>query len=365
VGELLQQLLEVGRGIWRYRWMAMMIAWGICLVGWVVVLFMPDTYEASAHVFVDTRTALSQVTQGMALESNVDTQLQKVRQALLGGPQLEKVAREAGFPAAISGTPQQRLALLSSLRDRVQITGTLNRESTSAGLYVISYQDQERDRSLRVVDRLLKDFVESTLGGKLEGSEQAQKFLKDQIAENERKLSEAEDRLAEFKKQNVGLMPGAHGDYFSRLQNEIDASTKAHESLAIAQKRRDELGRQLRGEQPNMSTAGLPRQKAAGGGTEGVSPVGDTGERIREAQARLDELLLRFTDKHPDVIALRQTLADLQARQKAEIEAMRRGDPGAAATLGLSANPVYQSIQLQLNQSDVEIAALRAEAADH
>jgi hypothetical protein len=44
---------------------------------------------------------------------------------------------------------------------------------------------------------------------------------------------------------------------------------------------------------------------------------------------------------------------------------MKRGDPGAAARLGLAANPVYQSIQLQMNQSDVELASLRAEIGDH
>jgi polysaccharide chain length determinant protein (PEP-CTERM system associated) len=87
--------------------------------------------------------------------------------------------------------------------------------------------------------------------------------------------------------------------------------------------------------------------------------------RIKETQARLDELLLRFTDKHPDVIATRETLERLKKRRQDEIEALRRGDPNAAATSGASANPVYQSIQLALNQTDVEVAALRRELADH
>ncbi len=78
----------------------------------------------------------------------------------------------------------------------------------------------------------------------------------------------------------------------------------------------------------------------------------------------MDDLLLRFTEKHPDVIALRETLAGLKAKQQDEIEEMRR-DPGAAGRLGLDSNPVYQSIQLQLNQTEVEIAALGGEIADH
>ncbi len=76
-------------------------------------------------------------------------------------------------------------------------------------------------------------------------------------------------------------------------------------------------------------------------------------------------MLLRFTDKHPDVIAARQTLAELQTRRAAEIENLRRGDADALATSGASSNPVFQSIQLALNQADVEIAALRSELAQH
>jgi polysaccharide chain length determinant protein (PEP-CTERM system associated) len=320
---------------------------------------MPDTFEASARVFVDTKTALSQITQGITVESNVETQISRVRQALLGGPQLEKVVREAGLENP-ADTPQGRQALLAQIRDRIQITGSVARDNASSGLYVISYQDSNRDRSLRVVDRLVHNFVQSTLGGKREGTAQAQAFLTDQIADYERRLSGAEAKLAEFKKQNVGLMPGAQGDYFTRLQAEIDAGNKVQESLSVALRRRDELQRQLQGEQPVL-TGGVP--SASGG--QPAAPGNDTGSRIREAQARLDELLLRFTDKHPDVIALRQTLVELHQRQDAEIAAMKRGDAGAAARLGLAANPIYQSIQLQLNQSDVEIASLRAEITDH
>jgi uncharacterized protein involved in exopolysaccharide biosynthesis len=76
-------------------------------------------------------------------------------------------------------------------------------------------------------------------------------------------------------------------------------------------------------------------------------------------------LLLRFTDKHPDVVAARQALTELKARREAEVERLRRGDAGAVASSGVSTNPVYQSIQLQLNQVDVEIASLRGQVAQH
>jgi polysaccharide chain length determinant protein (PEP-CTERM system associated) len=87
--------------------------------------------------------------------------------------------------------------------------------------------------------------------------------------------------------------------------------------------------------------------------------------RIAPNRAHLDELLLKYTDKHPDVIETRQTLAELESRRAAEIESLRNGDASAAASSGASANPVYQSIQLELNKADVEIADLRTQLTEH
>ena len=75
---ILDNALEQARGVWRFRWAVIVVAWVVCLLGWVAVLFMPDVYEASARVFVDTRTTLSEVTApsageaatGAALEPN-------------------------------------------------------------------------------------------------------------------------------------------------------------------------------------------------------------------------------------------------------------------------------------------------------
>ncbi|HVW69860.1 MAG TPA: XrtA system polysaccharide chain length determinant [Steroidobacteraceae bacterium] len=355
---VLENILDQLRGAWRFRWVALGIAWVICVLAWIGIFLIPDTYQASARVFVDTRTTLSEVTRGLSVESNVDTQIQRVREAVLGAPQLERVAQEVGLLNK-ARTAQERELTLQKFHDQLSLTGGMTNQT--AGVFVISYKNTDRVAALEVVKRLLNSFVEGTLGGKREGSEQAQKFLVDQISDYEARLGASEERLAKFKKENVGLMPGAQGDYFARLQKETDALQQSQTNLNVAVQRRDELQRQLHGEQP-LLPAPLDATKTA------AAPAalgGDTATRIRETQERLDELLLRFTDKHPDVIALRATLVELKKRQQEEVDAARKGDAVAAASTGLSANPVYQSIQLQSNQTDVEIAALRADVADH
>src|SRR5690606_2293889 len=150
-------------------------------------------------------------------------------------------------------------------------------------------------------------------------------------------------------------VPGEQGDYFARLQAEGQNVRKLREDLSIANSRRAALETQLRGESAVLAASGVAGRLDSGG---------DTATRLQESRARLEELLLRFTEKHPDVIALRETIAQLEERQREEIAALQRGDLRAAMASGVAANPVYQQIQLQLNQTNVEIAALQRQIAD-
>jgi polysaccharide chain length determinant protein (PEP-CTERM system associated) len=355
--EALENVLDHARAAWRFRWWGLGAAWLVCMLAWFGIFLIPDTYQASARVFVDTRTTLSEVTRGLGVESNVESQIERVREAILGAPQLDRVARDVGLFGQTQ-SPQQHQAILQKFRDHLSLVGGMT--NSTAGVFVISYKNTSRSTALDVVKRLLNSFVQGTIGGKREGTEQAQKFLLEQIHDYESRLASAEDRLAKFKKANVGLMPGEQGDYFARMQKETDALQVAQTNLSVALRKRDELQRQLRGEQPLV-----PTTDSKGGTAAALAGLGgDIATRIRETQARLDDLSLRFTDKHPDVVALRSTLAELKRRQQEEMEAARHGDQGAAARTGLSANPVYQNIQLQANQADVDIAALRADIAD-
>src|SRR5258707_9304394 len=246
----LDRVLEEVQSAWRFRWLALTAASIVSVIGWSIVFTLPDRFAADARVFVDTRTALKPALQGLTTDQNVDAQINYVRQSLLEGPQLEKIANQTGvLPVGVTDE-RTRTRILNTLSDGIALTvfsaGSQGDERSTAGtIYNFHYTDADRDRALRVIEALLTTFVEQTLGGKREGSQQAQKFLETQIKDYEQRLSAAEDRLAAFKKKNVGLMPSEQGRYFVQLQSETDAAKKAETDLSIALSRRDELSNQL------------------------------------------------------------------------------------------------------------------------
>jgi polysaccharide chain length determinant protein (PEP-CTERM system associated) len=362
----IEKALDDVRGAWRFRWFAIVAAVVVAAAGWSVVFALPDRYQSTASVFVDTRTPLKPALKDLTVEQDVDAQINYVRQSLLARPTLEKIARDTGVLPDSVTDERERERTLSMLSDRIVLSvssaGTQGDERSTAGtMYTIYYLDSDPERSTKVVKTLLDTFIEQILGGKREGSENVQKFLGARLKDYEQRLSAAEDRIAAFKKQNLGLMPSEQGGYFVQLQTEVDAAKKANTDLSVALSRKEELTHQLHGDMA-VSAAGSSTPNV---GPQGITNGGDTLSRIQETQAKLDELLLRFTDKHPDVISMQETLAELKKRRATELENLRRGDASAVAASGAGNNPVYQSIQLELNKVDVEIAALRREAAQH
>jgi polysaccharide chain length determinant protein (PEP-CTERM system associated) len=358
---IVEKISQEARGVWRFRRYALITAWAVCLFGWFIVFVIPDTFEARARVNVDTKTPLQPLLRDIAVDSDVPTQLNIVRQALLGATTLDGVAHKLGLDGAAQ-SPSDRQQMLSSLASRLEIAleppATRDPRIPNT-FYRITFRDSNRETAVSVVDALLNEFVEKTMGSEYSGTQKAQRFFEGKVKEYSEQLTEAEAKLADFKKKNMGLVPGEEGDYFQRLANTRTEIDRIEGQLSIATSRRAELQRQLRGETPFVPTGASPA--GARGGAAGSS---DTASRIAETETRLNELLLRFTDRHPDVLATRETLEQLKARQQEEIAALRRGDAGAAAASGAASNPVFQNIQLQANQTDVEIASLRVQLTE-
>jgi protein tyrosine kinase modulator len=343
--EVWGQIVEQLSGMWRFRWRALIVAWLLALAGWAWVYALPNVYSASARVHVDTESALRPLLRGLAVETNIQDQLNFMTRALLSRPQLEKVARETDLDLR-AHTPRDMEAIVDELRRKIQISG-----DGRSSIYTISYDDADRKLAQGIVQTLLDTFVETSLGDKRSDSSSAQRFLEDQIHDYEQRLSQAEERLAAFKKTHVGMMPGDGGDYYERLQKESQQLDSLRSDMRLAQERRDQLRGQIDGEE---AVFGVVQPS-----TSGVATSVDA--KISEFEAQLADLRLRYTDKHPDILALESTIARLKKQREQELASMT----GArAANAGLELNPVYQDMRMALTEAELELTTLRGKLAD-
>lgn len=357
--ETLGQLLMQVRGAWRFRWHALLAAWAIAIVGWAIAVGLPNEYEARARVYVDTDSVLKPLLSGLAVNTDEKSRVTMMARVIMGTTNLERVARETGLANRVH-TPESFQELIDSLGKEIKVDGSDN-------IFTITYRDHDPTMAQRVVQHLLDAFEEDTLGIKRADSGSAQQFLEAQIHDYESRLRASEDQLANFQRQNVGLLPGQQsGDYFTRLQSENGKLQDMQARLRVLLDRRTELQKQLDGEEP---TFGLFSSNTG----SGDSSTAAIDAEIVEDRREIAQLLLQYTEKHPRVIALRARIAQLESQKAAALKAPPKKpasgmpaltDPSQAANYALDLNPVYQNLRIELSQTDVNMAELREQIAE-
>lgn len=357
MNEQLELIRNYIRMVWRQRWLALFCAGVLCGFGWLGVLLLPNQYEVTAKIFVDTGTLLRPLLKGLAPDSNNRADnARMMRRTLLVRPNLEKVARKTDMDIQAK-TPKEFEKLLITLAQKISITG-----SPRGNIYVIGYQNSDAKLAARVVEAILNIFVERSLGASRRDTSKSKEFLEAQIAEHEKRLNAAEAELKEFKRVNVGRMPSEGRTYFIRLEALRQTLADAELELREAQKRVASIEQQLASETPTL------RDIAGASALALTGPLTPYDERITVHETNLDTMLLQYTDQHPDVIATRRLIKELKGKRQAylaEVKEHSANEPPSQAAARLMGNPLYQELTLAYAQAKAEVAALDTRVTEY
>ncbi len=341
--EVLQQILSYLRSMWRYRWHAILLSGLIMMIGWYKVYQMPDLYSVSSSVQINTESVLRPLLRGLAIEPDLSERMHLITRTLLSRPNIGKLAKMSDLDLRTKNDEQFE-NLVGRLKSNIQLTSS----RTDNNLYTISYSNRDPKVAKKIVQNLLNILVESTLGQSRENSDTAQKFLQRQLNEYEKALKLSEDRLKKFKREKAAYMPTIGRGYFDSLQNVRQQKREAELLLNEANKRRDELKRQIIGEEPVFGFG------EAGGGPE-VSHPNDA--KIRALQEEMDSYLLQFTELHPKVITLKESIKKLKQERE---EDLAENPQVIVRQPALETNPVYQQLKVSLAEAEAQVAALSA-----
>ncbi len=353
--ELISQLTTVARGMWKHRWLGLLAAWVVTAVGMFVVMSVPDKYEATARIYVDTQSILKPLMSGLAVQPNVDQQVVMLSRTLISRPNIEKLIRMADLDLKAQSKGAQE-ALIDSLMKTLEIKN-VGRDN----LYVLSYRDSSPDKAKRVVQSLVSIFVESSLGDSRKDSTIARKFIDEQIQTYVTKLEEAEARLKQFRLRNMELQNADGQDMAGQVSAIGSQLSQARLDLSEAENGRDSAKRQLEAERDqnaNMTSRSLLQESAMQISTPEIDA------RIEAQKRQLDGLLQRFTEQHPDVASTRRLIQELEAVKAKELQELRKtalANPAAASANSLA----YQELNRLLATSEVKVAALRARVGEY
>ncbi|MFL6673688.1 MAG: XrtA system polysaccharide chain length determinant [Massilia sp.] len=344
MAELSAAILNFLKAIGKYRWHAVVIAWTVAVVGWAVVFKLPNQYESSARVYVDTQSILKPLLSGMTTLPNLEQQVMFMRRTLISRPNVERVMRMVDLDVKATDTREHE-KIVDELMEKIKIAGTERDD-----IYTISYTAPNAKLGKDVVQSLLTIFVEGSFGGKKQDSEKAVQFIDDQIKNYEEKLASAENALKEFKIRHMGLLPKEGADYGSQVIAATEALNSARLELAEAEQARLAIRRQIAGE-------------PAAPGAVVVDPAATDPEleaRIASVQKNLDGLRLQYTEQHPDIVANKRLLDQLLAKRAELAKTKKRSvDPGAGYS------PMLQQLQVSLSGAEAHVASMKARVAEY
>jgi polysaccharide chain length determinant protein (PEP-CTERM system associated) len=340
------QLTDALRGMWQGRWAGLAVAWLAAVGGTILVFATPDRYEATARVYVDTQSLLRPLMNGLTVQLNADQEIAILSRTLISRPNLEKLARMTDMDLEAK-TPEGREKLLDRLSRTVYI-----KNAPGQNLYTIGYAHPDGAHATRVVQSLLSIFVESGLAPKVEDTGQARRFIDEQIKHYEQRLSEAENRLKEFKLKNLDLnVAQGRGDFFSAMATVTDSLQEARLLLQEAEKSRDSLKTQITDEDERP-----PSLIATPADSSVAVPALDA--RIAALAKNLDDMLLRYTDSHPDVVNTRRIIKEAEAQRDQERKRLgEEQERRRRVSTQSSGNP---QLRLAMAESEAQVARLRA-----
>ena len=350
--ELISQVTTIARGMWKHRWRGLIAAWVVAIIGAVTVMVVPDKYEASARIYVDTQSILKPLMSGLAVQPNVEQQVMMLSRTLITRPNVEKLIRMADLDLGNTSKAEQE-ALIDEVSKTLEIKN-VGRDN----IYTLAYRDTNPDKAKKVVQSLVSIFVESSMGNSRQDSDTAKKFIEEQIKTYITKLEEAEARLKEFKLRNIDLQSADGRDMAGQLGGIGEQLRQARLELREAENARDAARKQLDLERATQSKNLMSDNPA-------TISTPEIDARIDAQKRNLDALLQRFTEQHPDVVGARRLIKDLEDQKRKEVSELRKVALANPTASPANNSLTYQELSRVMATSEVQVASLRARVAEY
>ncbi len=332
---IFDELRAALHSIWHRRMVALGVAWAVCLLGWVAVAMVPNSYESRARMLVQTDDVLSDK-MGLAV-SDRKQDVERIQQTLTSAVNLEKVIRATRLGEGIN-SPKDMESEVLWLGKRIKVVSPQdNLFEITAGLNSGNYSDAENARlAQEVVQKLIDRFKETSLAGNRGEMNQSLDFMNQQLNDRQKELQAIEQKKLALESQNPALAAGGVGA-MQRVEAARAEMRGIDADLAAAQSALAAINGQL---------AGTPQS------LPGAGPTGGARSALAQAQGELASMRARgLTDNHPDVIAAKNQVAALRAAAASDV-----GGGGMP-------NPAYSSLQSIKAERQANVQALTARRA--
>jgi len=315
LSELPRPVIRYGAGVWRRRWLVILVAWLAAGLGWFAISLLPDRYESQAHVFIQ-EALVDPLLKDIAANPNYERRVDVLRLSLLTYPNVEQMVYRAGLDASIEAVSAlDRQAQLERLVR--EVSSTISIRSPRSMYFIISYGHSEPEVAKKIVDAAVNILIEEDLGASLRENESSEEKLRVSIDQLNDELTQQERDIAEYRRRHAD-------ELLVNLSNDQVTARKQAQLSDIV----DNIS-QVRGRVETL--------RASLASTSRFS----TGGELELLKVQLAQLRSQYNDSYPDIQNLLQ-----------QIERLESGE-------ALPDNPAYVRLQTELQSANNRLRGLR------
>jgi polysaccharide chain length determinant protein (PEP-CTERM system associated) len=324
----------------RRKWLAIPVAVAAFTAVASIVVFLPDVYRSTVTVLVESQQVPQDFVKSI-VTSVAERRVQTITQSILARERLDDLIKRFGLYESLQGTATHE-EIIDRMRADISVDVKTEQRGSELATFAfnISYTCDDPEKAATIANTLAAQFIAEDLRSRERQAGGTAEFLRGQLDEIKKKLDAQEIEVSQFKERHMGELPeqsDANLTTLERLNTELMLNS---EKQIRVREQRAILNRQL-GSMSSTSNTARPDAVA---------------ERIAKLSAELSDLRRRYSDKYPDVIALRQEIARLQGHM---------ADPSSApAELDGAPDPYLLQLQQSIKSADSELRVLAAEEAN-
>jgi polysaccharide chain length determinant protein (PEP-CTERM system associated) len=336
-------LSEIVNTIYRRKDLVIAILLVVVSLAAYLAFSLPDIYRSSTLILVTPQKLPSNYV-ASTVTLNIEQRMRSIEQQILSRTSLESVIGDLSlFPLSAPETNLEEQ--VQRLRKNIQIN--INRNET----FTVSFDSENPDQAMRVTARIASLFIDENVNVREQQASGTTVFISTETSRLRRELEEQENKVALYKSQHRNELPeqlDANLRTQEQLRREVESTMLR---LSLVEERKSSLEKQLANTEllPAMTPTGL---EGAGGGIN-VQKLGGIEDRRRE----LAWLLGRYSEKHPDVVRLKQEIEMLSAEGAAQ--KLAGSGKTTNKTVG-SGGSIKQMLADQIEALTSEINSLRA-----
>jgi polysaccharide chain length determinant protein (PEP-CTERM system associated) len=347
-----EDFLEIA---WRRKWYILVPLVAIGLGTFVWAQMQPNIYESSATVLiVPPRVPETYVRE--AVTATLNERIVALQARLLSRSNLERIIEEFNL------YPEARKSLFMEdvvARMRNDISVDVNKprgRKAEPNSFLVGYRSRQPRLAQQVADRLASLFVNANSEDRELQAGSTSTFLQSQLDDTRKRLLEQQQKIEEYQRSHSGELPNQVNSNLQVMQSTQSQLQHLNEQMNRDTDRKVVLERLIAQQQSVVVPPKAPER------SEGQQAYASAGQELEAARAALKQLELRLKPEHPDVMAARRRIAELE--QKADAEAMQQPlSNGGVPTRVLSTAEASRQAQLTEMRAELDNINRRLDAS--